>query len=293
MIWRRLPILPTRNFAALLFVLGSMWYAASNQNNAPAYLMLFALTGAFLVSIPHTLLNLRGLNTRAESIKPTFAGQEVSVPIEIRNQSRTARRGLAVGFIEPAIESQRVDEIGGQKATRVVLRFPALTRGEHEIDSVCLTTAYPLGFLKAQRCLKAPQSYLVYPKPAGNPRLPEEHSPGKPGTTQPATGGDDFAGLNRYIPGESQRRIDWKAVARGQPMMTKQFATETTGPLYLDFAATGSPTVEDRLSQLSLWVIEAERARRPYGLRLPGAEISPSLGESHFHRCLRMLALFK
>ena len=290
---RRLPILPTRNFAALLFVLGSMWYAASNQNNAPAYLLLFALTGVFLVSIPHTLVNLRGLNVRAESIKPTFAGQEVSVPIEILNESRTARRGLAVGFVDPATENRRVDEIGGRKGTRVVLRFPAWTRGEHQIGSLCLTTVYPLGFLKARRRLEGGQSYLVYPKPAGNARLPEEHSSGRSNAAQSTTGSDDFAGLNRYVPGESQRRIDWKAVARGQPMMTKQFATETAGPLYLDFAAIGSADTENRLSQLALWIIEAERAHRPYGLRLPGTEISPSLGDSHFHRCLRTLALFK
>jgi len=51
--------------------------------------------------------------------------------------------------------------------------------------------------------------------------------------------------------------------------------------------------VEGRLSQLALWVIQAERARRPYGLRLPGAEIPPAVGQSHFHQCLRTLSLFQ
>jgi uncharacterized protein (DUF58 family) len=51
--------------------------------------------------------------------------------------------------------------------------------------------------------------------------------------------------------------------------------------------------LEERLSQLVLWVIEAERTRLPYGLRLPAVEIQPSLGEPHFHRCLRALALFQ
>jgi uncharacterized protein (DUF58 family) len=105
--------------------------------------------------------------------------------------------------------------------------------------------------------------------------------------------GDDFAGVRAYVPGESQRHIDWKAVARGQALMTKQFTAEADGLLYLDFAEVRLSDLEDRLSQLALWVIEAERARHPYGLRLPTAEIPPSLGESHFHRCLRALALFQ
>jgi len=99
--------------------------------------------------------------------------------------------------------------------------------------------------------------------------------------------------VRAYVSGESQRHIDWKAVARGQPLMTKQFTAEADGLLYLDFAAVPFSDLEERLSQLVLWVIEAERTRLPYGLRLPAVEIAPSLGHSHFHHCLRALALFK
>ena len=63
--------------------------------------------------------------------------------------------------------------------------------------------------------------------------------------------------------------------------------------MYLDFSALRSADVEEKLSQLALWVIEAERAQRPYGLRLPGAEISPGVGQLHFHQCLRALSLFQ
>jgi uncharacterized protein (DUF58 family) len=105
--------------------------------------------------------------------------------------------------------------------------------------------------------------------------------------------GDDFAGVRAYVRGESQRHIDWKAVARGQPLMTKQFAAETKGAVYLDFFELHFANLEEKLSQLTLWVIEAERARQPYGLRLPSIEISPAVGQMHFHYCLRALSLFR
>jgi uncharacterized protein (DUF58 family) len=82
-------------------------------------------------------------------------------------------------------------------------------------------------------------------------------------------------------------------VARGQPLMTKEFAAETKGAAYLDFFELRFAGVEEKLSQLTLWVIEAERTRQPYGLRLPGIEISPALGRMHFHYCLRVLSLFR
>ena len=285
---------PTGSLIGLLFILVAMWYAASSQSNAAAYLLMFALTSVFLISILHTLLNLGGLKATAESVKPTFAGQEVSLPFEITNESRATRYGIALSLPDFDGDPERIDAIPAGKAARVILRFSAPARGEHEIGRLCLASAYPLGFLRALRRIAVPHRYLVYPKPAGNPNLPLGSTRSTQNRPRPEFGeGDDFAGVRAYVPGESQHHIDWKAVARGQPLMTKQFAVEAGGLLYLDFAAVQFSDREERLSQLALWVIEAERARHPYGLRLPTAEIAPSIGESHFHRCLRTLALFK
>jgi uncharacterized protein (DUF58 family) len=291
----RLPRLyPTGSLAGLVFVLIAIWYAAASQGNAAAYLLLFALTGVLIVSIPHTLLNLNGLKATAESVKPVFAGDEVSLPVEILNQSGAARHGITVSVPGSGGEAERVDRIAAGKAARATVRFIAPKRGEHQIGNVRLESAYPFGFLRRSKWEAAPQRYLVYPRPAGDPSLPLNQANPAHSKLQPEFGeGDDFAGVRPYILGESQRHIDWKAVARGQALVTKQFSAEASGLLHFDFATLHFPNIEDRLSQLALWVIEAERARRPYGLRLPAAEIPPSVGHAHFHRCLRALALVK
>jgi uncharacterized protein (DUF58 family) len=291
----KLPLIyPTAGFAGLLFVLGAMWYAASSQNNTAVYLLFFVLTAVFLVSIPHTLVNLAGVTVTLESVQPAFVGQEVSLPLEIMNDSRATRHGIELVLSDSRAEHQRIDYIPAHKAARVTLRFPARQRGEHNVGSLCLTSAYPLGFIRFLKKFAPSQTYVVYPKPAGDLRLPSSfvHRPdGRPLTELGE--GDDFAGVRDYVHGESQRHIDWRAVARGQPLMTKQFAAEAEGVVYLDFSALHFASVEERLSQLALWVIEAERAQRPYGLRLPGAEIPPGVGQPHFHECLRALSLFE
>ena len=287
-------LLPTKIFGGVLFVLTAMWYAGASQNNPAAYLLFFVLAGVVLVAMPHTALNLSGLKATADSVKPSFVGQEVAVPVEIINQSRAARRGISLSLPDTDSAAERVDEIGAGKASRVMLRFVADRRGEYEIDALCVASVYPLGFLRARRRFPASQRYIVYPKPLGDAKLPATHDRSAPVLPRADFGeGDEFAGVRGYVPGESQRHVDWKAVARGQPMMTKQFATESSGSLYLDFTAIASGDPEARLSQLALWIIEAERARRAYGLRLPGAAIPPSMGEAHFHRCLRALAIFQ
>jgi uncharacterized protein (DUF58 family) len=285
---------PTAGFGALLFVLGTMWYAASSQNSAAIYLLLFILVSLFLVSIPNTLINLVGVTLRVESAKPTFAGEEVCLPVQIMNGSRATRYGIEVVVPDADKTRDRVDCIPSKSAARLTLRFPARHRGEYKIETLDLTSCYPLGFVRASKRVMSNQSYLVYPKPAGNSQLPTNHSRfADSRTEQGFEPGDDFAGVRDYVPGESQRHIDWKAVARGRPLMTKEFAAERKGAVHLNFFELRFSDMEEKLSQLTLWVIEAERARQPYGLRLPSLEISPAVGQIHFHRCLRALSLFR
>jgi uncharacterized protein (DUF58 family) len=271
-----------------------MWYAASSQNNAAAYLLFFTLSSLFIVSIPHALLNIASLKATTESVKPTFAGDEVSLPVEVTNQSGKPRYGVRVQVPDSGGDEQAVVEIAAGRAARVLIRFPARARGEYEVKRLCLASAFPLGVLRATKRINCHQRFLVYPKPEGDPRLPRDRARSAYNRPRTELGeGDDFAGVRAYELGQSQRQIDWKAVARGHPLMTKQYTTEATGALYLDFAAVPGEDTETRLAQLALWIIEAERVRRSYGLRLRGTEIAPSLGQMHFHRCLRALALFK
>jgi uncharacterized protein (DUF58 family) len=292
---RKLPLVyPTAGFAGLLFVLGAMWYAASSQNNTAVYLLFFALTAILLVSIPHTLINLAGVTVTLESVHPAFVGQEVCLPLEIMNDSRATRHGIELTLSGSNSERKRIDYIPADRAARVTLRFPARQRGEHNVGTLCLTSAYPLGFIRFLKKFAPSQTYIVYPKPAGDVRLPSSFVNWRDGRPLTELGeGDDFAGVREYVHGESQRHVDWRAVARGQPLMTKQFAAEAEGVVYLDFSALHFANVEERLSQLALWIIEAERGGRPYGLRLPGTEIPPAIGQPHFHQCLRALSLFQ
>ena len=270
-----------------------MWYAASSQNSPAVYLLLFTLMAVFLVSIPHTLTNLAGVTIALQSAKPAFAGEEVSLPVEVMNESRATRHGIDLALSSSGRERKRVDYIPSGKAARVTLQFPGRQRGEHRIGALCLTSAYPLGFIRFLKKFAISQTYLVYPKPAGDLQLPSSRARSADVRPQADFGeGDDFAGVRAYVPGESQRHIDWKAVARGQALMTKQFSVESDAKLFFDLSAARQTDIEERLSQLALWVIEAERARRPYGLRLTNLEMPPSLGQAHFHRCLHSLALF-
>ena len=73
--------------------------------------------------------------------------------------------------------------------------------------------------------------------------------------------------------------------------MTKQFEGSAQTTQWLDWHMTHGD-VEQRLSQLARWILDADEQGQPYGLHLPGNDIPAGQGELHRHRCLEALALF-
>jgi uncharacterized protein (DUF58 family) len=74
--------------------------------------------------------------------------------------------------------------------------------------------------------------------------------------------------------------------------LVKEFGAMAGSDLWLDYYALQGGDVEQRLSRLTWWVLEAERAQLPYGLKLPGKTIAPASGKQHRDACLEALALF-
>jgi len=105
---------------------------------------------------------------------------------------------------------------------------------------------------------------------------------------------EDFSGMRQYHRGDSPRHIAWKVAARDQGLLTKQFTGRAETELWLDWALLPRQMgVEERLSLLARWVLDAHAAGLTYGLRLPGATIEMAAGEAHRDRCLETLAVFE
>ena len=107
-----------------------------------------------------------------------------------------------------------------------------------------------------------------------------------------AAGDEDFAGLRRYVAGDALPRIAWQSLAREQGLQVKQFASPVGADVWLDFAQLPATSVEQKLSLLTRWVLDADVQKLRYGLRLPNSEIAPQNNPAHQAECLRRLALF-
>ena len=305
-------------------VLLCMWVAAVNYANNLVYAILYLVASLSFVSLFHTWRNLSALRVEHIRIQPAFAGEEIRVEVHLRNVSKHAIYGLlfarygedVAGPARPSIRrwrdwrtiqakdffrSKRVApmrladgrgvRIAAEDTCSIEASFPSERRGLYRFDSLLVRTSYPFGLFWASKRLMVGSEYYVYPKPAGTGAWPGLRPGAEGGSPNSPKAGDDFAGVRAYMPGESLRHVDWKAFARGRPLSVKQFTGGGGYELWLDAAEMGRMSQEARLSQLALWVVNAEKEEMPYALKLGRTALPLGIGPAQMRRALETLAV--
>jgi uncharacterized protein (DUF58 family) len=286
----RLFILPTYYGVVFGLMLLIMLLGSLNYNNSLGFMLTFLLSGLSFVSILHTYRNVIQLSLKPGKTPPIFAGQDARFGVIVDNLNGQPRYAIS---IRAANSMPTIFNVNGDSHTTVYLPVPTDKRGRQTLDIITVATRYPLGLYRAWSYFKLDATCLVYPKPAadGGLHVSSLHDNGQLSRTN--AGSDDFMGLRKYHPGDSIKHINWKAVARGQQAMTKQYATNESSEIWLDWSETAGTHVEDRLSQLCRWVLDAHEMGVNYGLKIPGRILEPANGDAHRHRCLEALALFE
>ncbi len=290
LIQRRIYILPTKMglyFAAIMLI---MLIGSINYNNSLGFALTFLLASLSIIGILHTYRNLLHLGIDVSHIPPTFCGEALLVPVILDNSNKSARYAVQLSFPN---EHPVYTDIPASHWCRADISLHTQTRGEHALPRITLQTTFPLNLFQAWAHAQIQTNYLIYPKPDIHYPLPQELAHHASLSGDHNHGSDDFAGLRHYQEGDSLRHVHWKAAAREQGMYTKQFGGDRTEELWLDWAALPDLGIEQRLSRLSRWVIDAEASQLSYGLRLPGTQIPLGQGPAHRHLCLKSLALFQ
>ena len=290
---RRVYIFPTRQGFLFAFLLIIMLLGAINYTNSMAYLLTFLLGSLFLVCMLHTYRNLRGLIVRSGDAESVFAGEAASFPLLFDNRGGDERVGLEARSAgrDAAPGSLLTADVAAGELLRSLVRAVPPDRGIFRLERLRLECRFPLGFFRAWAYLDSAPQCVVYPRPGGELPMPEAAETEFEQQTGRRPGTDDFAGFRAYRAGDSMRSIDWKALARERGLLAKRFTGAGSRRLRLSWDATPPAAgTEVRLSQLSRWVVDAERRGLEYALDLPGRFIDFGNGAPHRHDCLAALA---
>lgn len=286
---RHIFIVPTLIGAAYAVALVLMLLVAINYQNSLAYALTFLLASLGLLTMFHTWRNLAGLTLSAAGSTPCFVGEYGGYRLRLHSDKHDYQ-AIAVGW--------QVNQLTLVDVLHNAEQFAELTlqgthRGWQKAPRLRVETRFPLGLFVAWSQIDLAQSILVYPQPLHDVIVAttgqgDEHESDQASTV---AGVDDYQGLITWQPGDSLRRVNWKAWSKGQGLLIKQFTEQQGQQQMLDFDQL-SGDVEFRLSVLCAQVLKISQADQPYSLLLPGQQIGPDLGAEHRQRCLRALALY-
>lgn len=272
-------IVPTRfGFIFFIVFILMVMVGATYQNNM-VFIMAFLLFSLAIIAMIQTHHNLDGLVVENILVESGFANS--TGQIQIRAQSSKKRPFIATVYEGKGVRAF-ADVIDVEKKNFIRGSIEYGSRGVYKINRIKVKTVFPYGLFVAWQYHKVNAEYHVYPERLGDIKLPHKAT----------AEGEDFSGHKKFSDKDSLRHVDWKAFARGRPLLLKEFKEGAEVTYLFDIDEIKKDNLEQRLSQLSKWISESHAERKHFGLVLGRKVIPPSNGAEQFHRCLRELAKY-
>lgn len=267
----------------------TLFFLAVGYANNLIYIFVFFLISVAMTGMIVTNRNVSSIKVDSVTAGRLFCGEEGRLDVDIHNGSP-----VDSWDVQARLEKNKNSDggktyvsSGGHASLKVPFR-PA-RRGLLHPPRIVLQSTFPFGLLRAWKYAVAQQPVVVYPERRGSIVFPQE-----------AAGGERvqqsglFKDHRPYQSADPLSRIDWRASARRDELLVKNYEEPEKPKLKFTWESTGALVeTETRLSQLALWVDEAERQGHQYSLKIPGVETEFASGSAHHDRCLTALALYE
>lgn len=223
------------------------------------YFVASLALGVLLWSAIFPWASLRGLVLESRSLVPlggqrpkgppthpndVFVGDHVAIRLQLRNTGSLGVFFVRVvetcPFADPreCLRAFLIPSIAPGGTHELAYEVPCLRRGRHIFPPVRAETAAPFGLFRSRRAFALPTPLMVYPEYFMMSALPSQKERESVTTPQPRAGeGTDFYGARLYRPGDPLRRIHWRATARLDRLVVKEFERPAQSSLSIAFEA--------------------------------------------------------
>jgi len=242
-------------FLGLMFIVG---FSAWNTGNNLLFLVLSFLASAFVVGFAVGNFCLKKLDVKMRFPETIFAGQTMPILVSLHNRKRIfpsysivaevrgkeREKSLLAAELKKILPEKLADRLARPPIIKLTLDyfvhiprratvenkaehiFPY--RGRFIIKDFELSTKFPFGFFRHRRRLPAQAAEIIVFPPLSSIEDETENLPLEIGklVTQKRGLGQDLLALRDYQPMDDLRRVDWKATARANRLIIREFSAE-------------------------------------------------------------------
>jgi uncharacterized protein (DUF58 family) len=287
--------------AILLFVLGTNY-----QNNLVLLLSFFALA-IVLLSLFHSFYFFTRITIKFIKNEELFANQPAFLNIKVINESDIVQARL---YYQHQYSQHKTNQDRRGRSRKSIVRtltmttneqehqllLGALPRGQHMLPRITFFSSYPFGLFKTWSHLAVSDQLMIFPEPLQNSYSQKLSASQKDesGENQllEQSSSEELQGIREYKDEDPIHHVSWKHVAKGQGMLSKEFAAHQSSTVVLDLKLLNEHSLEDALSMLCFSVMQLSQTQQQFGLNLGTQQILPSNGDQHRQQCLKALSLF-
>jgi uncharacterized protein (DUF58 family) len=292
---RSIFIIPSQVGLVFSLLLLLLLVTAINYQNSLIFGLSFWLFSVAMSAMIFSFRNLSGLIIKTSHPISGFVGDKIEVPIRFKSNKREYQ-SLQICWPNKNKNTNNITQVALTKGQEkeVTIPYQLIQRGYLTTPRLSLKSYYPFGLYKCWTWLSLKTPGVVFPQPIFTPFIAGVgEGDDMPSDANLLIGNDEFIGLRSYRTGDSLKHIAWKYLAKGKGLLSKEYDSQQLSMQWLDWYSLQNMSVENRLSHLCGWVLQAEQEGRAYGLRLPSMNIKPSYGDKHRIDCLTQLAIYE
>lgn len=195
------------------------------------FYLVYVLFGVLALSRWWTSRGLRAIEVERRFPDHAFLGEAVTVEVQLRNRSLLpipwlhAREAVPLALHSPS-SVRRVISLRPRESVHIRYDLSCRRRGYYDVGPLQLTNGDLFGFADAEHSTAPVDHLIVYPEiiPLARLGFPSKSPFGTIRAHQPIF--EDparTAGMRDYRPGDSLRRIHWKASARQEGLLVKTY----------------------------------------------------------------------
>ena len=251
---------PTKYFFYLVLIIVALFMQAYMHNYNIVYLMMFFLVGVGSASSIYAVFNLYHVKVKLLSHERFFASTPSFYALTLTNASTYTVYDITISALD---EVQNIKSLKMGESSTLKLKTVFTQRGKSRLPEIRISSLFPLPHEFKYKDIEINETLFVYAQAKGVSLFSIYNKDSSLNGEM-----DEFDGIRDFVQGDNPSYIHWASLAKNETLRSKTFLYENEQKtLHFDFdKLTGES--EERLSQLTLWVLECEKHHLSFTLAI-------------------------